>query len=99
MLINQADLLNSTIMQLILSAPNPSEAAKFIGQIFSIINSIILDKLPPGRSFYSCFIPFFEGLFEGDFLEGELAFYEDFLGESPPLLNLFLYSYTKSTAC
>ena len=95
-LINQADLLNSTIMQLILSAPSPSEAAKFIGQIFSIICSIILDRLPPGSYFCSAFNPFLEGLFEGDFLVGEVV---DFFGESPPLFNLFLYSYTKSTAC
>ena len=83
-------------MQLILSAPNPSEAAKFIGQIFSIITSMILDKLPPGRVFCSVFMPFLEGLFVGDFRDGELV---DFFGESPPLLSLFLYSYTKSTAC
>ena len=94
MLINQPDLLNSTMIQLILSAPNPSDAAKLVGQILSIITSTILDKLPPGSTFTS-FIPFLEGLLDGDFLPGEL---DDFLGERPPLLNLFLYSYTKSTA-
>ena len=65
MLINQPDLLNSTMIQLILSAPNPSDAAKFIGHIFSIIASTILDKLPPGSIFYSL-PPFFVGLFEGE---------------------------------
>ena len=52
-------------MQLILSAPRPSEAAKFIGQILSIIFSIILDRFPPGNSFYSL-EPFFPGLFVGE---------------------------------
>lgn len=32
-------------MQVMLSAPRPSEAAKFIGQILSIISSIILDMV------------------------------------------------------
>jgi hypothetical protein len=44
---------NSTIMHVILSAPNPSDAARFIGQILSIIISIILDRttsLPLGSS-------------------------------------------------
>ena len=92
--------MNSTIMQLILSAPNPSEAAKFIGHIFSIITSIILDKFPPASIFYSCFGPFLVGLLEEPyFLVGELVLIDDFLGEIPPLLNLFLYSYTISTAC
>jgi hypothetical protein len=35
--------MNSIIMQVILSAPSPSDAAKFIGQILSIINSTILE--------------------------------------------------------
>ena len=89
LLINQPDLLNSTMIQLILSAPNPSDAAKLVGHILSIITSIILDKLPPGRTFYS-FIPFLEGLFEGDFLPGELDAF--LLGDNPPLLSLFLCS-------
>lgn len=94
-------------MQLILSAPRPSEAAKFIGQILSIMTSIILDKLPPGSTFYS-FMPFLLGLFVGE--EGFLvivgedplaAFMVDLLcleGDMFPLLILFLYSYTKFTA-
>ena len=40
----QSDLLNSMIIQVMLSAPSPSEAARFIGHILSIIISIILDK-------------------------------------------------------
>ena len=80
MLINQPDLLNSTIMQLILSAPSPSEAAKFIGHIFSIIFSTILERFPPGNTFTSL-IPFLLGDFEGDFL-GLVVLVEDFLGES-----------------
>ena len=84
-------------MQLILSAPSPSEAAKLVGHILSIITSITLDKLPPGN-YTTSFIPFLLGLLEGDFLPGddELFF---FPGDNYPLLNLFLYSYTKSTAC
>lgn len=39
---------NSTTMHVMLSAPKPSEAAKFIGQILSIINSIILDRFTCG---------------------------------------------------
>lgn len=94
-------------MQLILSAPSPSEAAKFIGQILSIITSIILDKLPPGSVFYS-FKPFLFGLLVGEdgFLDmpGEeplAAFIVDLLclvGDELPLLILFFYSYTKFTA-
>lgn len=63
-------------MQLILSAPSPSEAAKFMGHILSIITSIILDKLPPGSVFYS-FKPFLTGLFVGD--DGFLVI----VGEAP----------------
>ena len=81
MLINQPDLLNSTIIALILSAPRPSDAAKLVGQILSIITSMTLDKLPPGRTFCS-FMPFLDGLLEGDFLVGDVV--EDFFGERPP---------------
>ena len=87
------------MIQLILSAPNPSDAAKFIGHIFSIMASTILDKLPPGSTFYSL-VPFLVGLFEGEedsFLLGLIDVF--FPGDNPPLLNLFLCSYTKSTAC
>ena len=94
-------------MQLILSAPSPSEAAKFIGQILSIITSIILDKLPPGSTFYS-FKPFLPGLLVGDdgflVMLGEellVAFMVDLLcleGDMLPLFILFFYSYTKFTA-
>jgi hypothetical protein len=45
MIANQPDLLNSMMIQVILSAPSPSEAAKFIGQILSIIISTILERL------------------------------------------------------
>ena len=94
-------------MQLILSAPSPSEAAKFMGHILSIITSIILDRLPPGSTFYS-FDPFLLGLFVGEdgffYMPGEellVAFMVDLLclvGDMLPLFILFFYSYTKFTA-
>jgi hypothetical protein len=78
-----------------LSAPNPSEVAKFIGQILSIINSTILDKfsmvvtLPSGD-----LEPIFPvGLFTGEdepfLLLALLVVVDDpdFLGgETPPFI-------------
>ena len=55
-------------MQLILSAPSPSDAAKFIGHIFSIITSMILDSCPPPlpKALSGDLPPFFVGLLMGD---------------------------------
>ena len=99
------------MIHVILSAPKPSEAAKFIGQILSIINSTILDRFPG-------YAPFVSGDFEptlpvGLLPVGEIPFLldidelvDDLLLEGEPiadpnvpLLIFYLVSYTKSTAC
>ena len=73
-------------MQLMLSAPSPSEAAKFIGQIFSIIISIIFERFPEARGLLlpsGDFDPLFVDAFDGDCepaffpLEPEELFIED----------------------
>ena len=87
-------MLNSIIIHVILSAPNPSEVAKFMGQILSIINSTILDSV-------SIVVPLLSGdlapilpvgLFTGEddpFLEPEFVDIEEvvdfFVGELPPV--------------
>jgi hypothetical protein len=49
--------LNSTKIQVILSVPIPSEAAKFVGHILSNINSIVLERPNPDISDYFPFRP------------------------------------------
>ena len=51
------NLLNSTKIQVILSVPIPSEAAKLVGQILSNINSIVLESPNPDISVYFPFRP------------------------------------------
>lgn len=55
------------MIQVMLSAPSPSEAARFIGQILSIIISTILDKFVVkvyDDLWSGDFEPFFTGLFD-----------------------------------
>ena len=91
-------------MQLMLSAPNPSDAAKFIGQILSIINSMILDNVPPPLTspLSGDLPPFFVGLFMGEVDLREIPVLAEaavvdlcLLGDTP----FRFCSYTKSTAC
>ena len=91
--LDQAHLLNSIIIQVILSAPNPSDVAKFMGHILSIISSTILDsvsmEVPLLSGDFDPILPV--GLFTGEeepFLPLELVVVEDTVdlleGEVPP---------------
>jgi len=99
-------LLNSTKMQVILSVPMPSDAAKFVGHILSNINSIVLDNPKPYKSFDPVLLPgellpaFVRDFFPGEFklfLPEEFADVDPFifLGEvsSPFIVYILLLSF------